>query len=912
MSKALNASLKLILDSAALEKGAIASRAELRELRRAMREIEDPMDRIEKKAQSFGSALEKSGTTGADAALMVDQYRNALIEKSPAGKAAKAEETQREREAAEVRQRAMASVESTMRSLETTEERLIRQENEFAENLRRSGLSVDEQSARLERYRNHLAATGPEAQRLAAEEREAATERQRALSVVDSTLKSIETAEERQIRQEREFEQALRRSGLSAEEQASRLERYRNHLAATSPEAQRMANEQRELEQAQRRYASVLQQMEGPNERSQRQLREFAAAMQAARVPAAEQAIQLERYRQHIQGVTVENNRLHDSLLNVSPQYSRLTQLLTVGGPALLGAAAGVAALRMAYGTLAAAVEFTYDRMQKIDQANDRAKVIGVDLAELRSLQFAADLGAGMEAEASAASMEKFTRNLAEAAAGGGKAKDAIDRLGLSAKDLQRMGSVDAIKTIADEFAKVETPGERAALAAKIFGKEGAAMGALLAEGSAGVQELIDDFERLGGSLSSLEAERIAYVNDQVTRMGVTVGALSDRAVLGLAEAFGALSMSMMEVDGGVPSLGAKFERFFVNMGGNLATIKGAAGDFITVMRGMNPNEWMAGTGPSMEDIANAASGKGARDARQEYVDNILKLETEAAAAAGRRQGAGLAGAAAEEFVDRQNKFADGIEREIEAREKQIRVMQGTDLAYEAEKMRIEGLAAGLSEDEVQNKIDKLIELQNKLDAMRTEEDRRRQSEQDRAAKLRAIDDEERQYEQERKRDAEQHKNEINNALAQIKTPGEKLLEDEAKFKKWLDDREIDELQFEKLMQRARDAAHVNIRTSVDGMMAGSAAEVANIAEMREAMRLKAEEKARGSAGAAAGKKNPGGNENQPTGTQPENSPETLTGLLAAVERLITAVNQSGGNIVDAVKEIEPIEVDAA
>ena len=92
--------------------------------------------------------------------------------------------------------------------------------------------------------------------------------------------------------------------------------------------------------------------------------------------------------------------------------------------------------------------------------------------------------------------LRRFNQRLGQfTATGGGPAKNAFTQLGLGSQILsgELRGTEDALRASISILSQVSDPAERAALAAGLFGREmGPQLAALLSEGEAGIQALID------------------------------------------------------------------------------------------------------------------------------------------------------------------------------------------------------------------------------------------------------------------------------------------------------------------------------------------------------------------------------------------------------------------------------------
>jgi archaellum component FlaC len=118
-----------------------------------------------------------------------------------------------------------------------------------------------------------------------------------------------------------------------------------------------------------------------------------------------------------------------------------------------------------------------------------------------------------------AAGFEDMGDGALEAVLSGKKAQEMFKALGVEVKDAngrvktatQLMGDVGL------ELAKIKDPAQRAALATKLFGRQGAMLLPMFAEGEAGLQKFLDRIDELGGGVSE-DALEALKANSKATK----------------------------------------------------------------------------------------------------------------------------------------------------------------------------------------------------------------------------------------------------------------------------------------------------------------------------------------------------------------------------------------------------------
>lgn len=167
----------------------------------------------------------------------------------------------------------------------------------------------------------------------------------------------------------------------------------------------------------------------------------------------------------------------------------------------------------------------------------DQAAQTGLSGKFLQQLAYAADQ-AGVSNETLTKSLSKMTLVVGEATTGNKTAQAAFTKLGLSVSDLASMSPEEQFARISDALGGVSDTAQRAAVAVDIFGKSGAEMGPLFAQGAAGIAASIDQASKLGIGLSDEDIEAAGAADDAMQRLSATVTALVDKVSTKLAPAW--------------------------------------------------------------------------------------------------------------------------------------------------------------------------------------------------------------------------------------------------------------------------------------------------------------------------------------------------------------------------------------
>lgn len=216
----------------------------------------------------------------------------------------------------------------------------------------------------------------------------------------------------------------------------------------------------------------------------------------------------------------------------------------------LVAAAAAAAA---ALGGLAVSVKGVLDAADDLSKTSAK---IGVPVEELSRLKYAADLS-GVSFEQLQTSSGKLARAMADAADGTGAGADAFKKIGVSATNSD--GSLKSVSQVmgevSDKFAALPNGAQKTALAMDLMGKSGAGMIPLLNGGSAALQELMGEADKLGIVITTETAVAAEQFNDNLSRIGYAAQGLSVGIASALAPSLALASDGFVAVVQGAVSL---------------------------------------------------------------------------------------------------------------------------------------------------------------------------------------------------------------------------------------------------------------------------------------------------------------------------------------------------------------------
>lgn len=212
--------------------------------------------------------------------------------------------------------------------------------------------------------------------------------------------------------------------------------------------------------------------------------------------------------------------------------------------------------------------------LKNIDALGKMSDQIGIQTDKLIGLRHAAAETAGVNDKQLDMSLRRMTRRIEEAADGSGAAATQLQKLGLSAQELAKLTPDQQFMRIADAMQNVETQGEKLRATFSLFDTEGVALVSTLSQGSEAIQQLADDAERMGLSLSRVDAQQVENANTAMSNVWKTIRSVADRVAVRLApiiEAIAQRFVSLAKETGGFQSALDTAFRFAVTGAGWMA-----------------------------------------------------------------------------------------------------------------------------------------------------------------------------------------------------------------------------------------------------------------------------------------------------------------------------------------------------
>ena len=216
-------------------------------------------------------------------------------------------------------------------------------------------------------------------------------------------------------------------------------------------------------------------------------------------------------------GLKLLSSAANDAKFHLQAATERLGLLGSVLGklgPAGLIAGASIAALGVGITALVMPVARVGDEVFKLSQKT------GVSVEALTALDYAAKLS-DVTTEGLTKALQKLSVAMFDTQVNGDEGSAALKALGVSATDVhgQIRPTEAVLLDLAEKFATLPDGADKAALAVKLFGKEGLAIIPFLNQGREGITALMEEAQRLGLVMSEDVARASEVFNDNLTRL---------------------------------------------------------------------------------------------------------------------------------------------------------------------------------------------------------------------------------------------------------------------------------------------------------------------------------------------------------------------------------------------------------
>jgi hypothetical protein len=258
---------------------------------------------------------------------------------------------------------------------------------------------------------------------------------------------------------------------------------------------------------------------------------------------------------------------------------------------------AGIALAAVTAAAAAAGVAMIRSGLETIGAQADMAASLKTTVESLQVLTWAGEL-AGVSMGEIEQATKKLTTRLSEAAAGSGSAVGALERLSLTAAELQALPLDQRIVAIQEALNRFVPQAERAAVASDLFGDKAAL--AFLRIDPATLREAAKDVRDFGVAVSATDAAQIERTGDAIAKLSLIWLGLTNRLTAAVAPALETVANALAEVARGTGPMGGAISALF----DNLARLTTYATTFAALMAG----RWVAGLAAAALSVRGLAT----------------------------------------------------------------------------------------------------------------------------------------------------------------------------------------------------------------------------------------------------------------------------------------------------------------
>jgi hypothetical protein len=259
---------------------------------------------------------------------------------------------------------------------------------------------------------------------------------------------------------------------------------------------------------------------------------------------------------------------------------------------------AGVALAAVTAAAAATGVAMVRSGLETIGAQADMAASLKTTVESLQVLTWAGEL-AGVSMGEIEQATKKLTTRLSEAATGSGSAVSALQRLNLTASELQALPLDQRIAAIQEALNRFVPEAERAAVASDLFGDKAAL--AFLRIDPATLREAAKDVRDFGVAVSASDAAQIERTGDAIAKLSLIWLGLTNRLTAAVAPALEVVANALADMARGTDPIGTAITAVFDNLD-RLATY---ATTFATFMAG----RWVAGLAAAALSVRGLATG---------------------------------------------------------------------------------------------------------------------------------------------------------------------------------------------------------------------------------------------------------------------------------------------------------------
>lgn len=279
----------------------------------------------------------------------------------------------------------------------------------------------------------------------------------------------------------------------------------------------------------------------------------------------------------------------------------------------------GALSLKIAKDAALNLVGFIQKGAESADSMGKLAQSAGAPVEEFSKLAFAARMS-GSSSEDMGNALERLSKGMSEASAGGAQQTALFNALGVSitGADGKMRSSTAVFGDITDALSQMEDGAEKTALAQDIFGKSGADLIPLMNEGRKGIDAAAESAKKFGLVVTAEGAKSAEAFNDSLDMMSEIGTGLAQRVAADLTPALTALIETFTESKTGADSLDGAASVLATTM-----RLLASAGTLVSYTF-QTVGTYIAGVASALVSVAHR-DFNGAKEALMAADDEVLK-----------------------------------------------------------------------------------------------------------------------------------------------------------------------------------------------------------------------------------------------------------------------------------------------
>jgi hypothetical protein len=431
------------------------------------------------------------------------------------------------------------------------------------------------------------------------------------------------------------------------------------------------------------KVASVLRQSEPPAKKFQKEIELLDRAFSEAGKQTKEYADAVEFLRKkhgqvapEIKKTSGAVDQIKQSMMNAVP-----------GGNMLANALKGPAGAALALGAAFAVMSREISKAaQRIDETAKAARSLGMAYSDLIALQMLAGEVGGIDAGSLNKGMSQFVKRIAEARVNGGALAETMNALGLDVGKLATMNPAEAFAQVADVIQGIPDHAERVRIAVSLFGKEGLKFVEVLAQGSAGLEKMRQESERLGTAISDEAAAKVESMNDAFSRVGGSIQGIWNSITTALAPTLTNVAKLAEQFFVAVRKTGEVYVTYNPAIQGVVFLINKMLEGFRGILAVATKAASEAAEALAIE---TQRAAEAAAKIEESYQSRVQQLQIESVALAGNTELAREMQLAAEGYTKEQIKSLMAIEQQNQAMKDRIKAEEEAAKAAEANRKKV-------------------------------------------------------------------------------------------------------------------------------------------------------------------------------------------------------------------------------